>query len=567
MAVVNAQSLTSYLVENSFVSEKDVSDLNSLEVGNNKGSLLVQMGVISETDLSLAHSKRLSIPFISKADFPVEALLENILAYKYLKHNLILPIEITEDLLTVAVANPDNHNIEKALRLASGMKIKIGVSKESDIRESLEQLYGLGRSQMNQILEGVENLDDTISQDDIAHLKDMASEAPVVKLVNLVFKKAVELQASDIHIEPFANDLNIRYRVDGVLLASESPSSSMQAAIISRIKIMANLDIAERRLPQDGRLQIRLQGISTDLRVSTAPTVFGESLVIRLLYKENRSFNFNHLGFEQEQLAQYHSLLDMPHGVVLVTGPTGSGKTTSLYAGLNHLNESTRKIITVEDPVEYQLEGINQIQVKPQIDLTFATALRSIVRQDPDVILIGEMRDKETAEIAVQSALTGHLVLSTLHTNDAASSIMRLQDLGIPNYLINTVLNGVLAQRLVRRLCQNCRAPYTVSREDLSGLGLADFLSLIDEGTPEIELFRAQGCEQCNQTGYSGRIALIEVLHMNDKLRELVLQRTDSHQLSQFAAEEGMQTLFQDGLNKALKGVTSIEEVWRVTQI
>jgi general secretion pathway protein E len=567
LAVVDAQSLTSYLVENSFVSEKDISDLNSLEAGNNKGALLVQMGIISETDLSLAHSQRLSIPFISKADFPEEALLENILAYKYLKHNLILPIEITDDFLTVAVANPDNDNIEKALRLASGMKIKIGVSKESDILESLEQLYGLGRSQMNQILDSVENLDDTISQDDIAHLKDMASEAPVVKLVNLIFKKAVELQASDIHIEPFANDLKIRYRVDGVLLASESPSSAMQAAIISRIKIMANLDIAERRLPQDGRLQIRLQGISTDLRVSTAPTVFGESLVIRLLYKENRSFNFNHLGFEREQLAQYHSLLDLPHGVVLVTGPTGSGKTTSLYAGLNHLNESTRKIITVEDPVEYQLEGINQIQVKPQIDLTFATALRSIVRQDPDVILIGEMRDRETAEIAVQSALTGHLVLSTLHTNDAASSIMRLQDLGIPNYLINTVLNGVLAQRLVRRLCQHCRSPYSVSRENLSGLGLADFLSLIDKGASEIELFRAQGCEQCNGTGYSGRIALIEVLHMNDKLRELVLQRTDSHQLSQFAASEGMQTLFQDGLNKALKGVTSIEEVWRVTQI
>jgi general secretion pathway protein E len=335
----------------------------------------------------------------------------------------------------------------------------------------------------------------------------------------------------------------------------------LYAAVVSRIKIMANLDIAERRLPQDGRIKAKLRGVDTDLRVSTVPTLYGESLVMRLLYKENQSFKFEALGFDESQLDHFMKLLAMPHGILLVTGPTGSGKTTTLYAALNVLNESTRKILTVEDPVEYQIEGINQIQVKPQIGLTFANALRSIVRQDPDVILVGEMRDKETADIAVQSALTGHLVLSTLHTNDAASSITRLQDMGVAGYLVNSVVNGVLAQRLVRKLCTHCRVPYQATGEMLHDTGLDQ----LTEGNAAT-LYKPSGCAKCKGTGYSGRTALMEILQITDEIRELVLQHADAHHIYKLAIGQGMKSLYQDGLSKTLAGKTSLEEVLRVTQ-
>jgi general secretion pathway protein E len=389
----------------------------------------------------------------------------------------------------------------------------------------------------------------------------MASEAPVVRLVNLLIQRAVESRASDIHIEPFENRLRVRYRVDGVLQDVEAPPAHSTAAVISRFKIMAKLNIAERRLPQDGRIQLRIQGRELDLRVSTVPTLYGESVVLRLLDKGSVVLDFDALGFQGSTLERFLRVLELPHGIIVVTGPTGSGKSTTLYTALHKLNTPDRKIVTVEDPVEYQLEGINQIQVKPQIGLTFASALRSIVRQDPDVIMIGEMRDRETAGIAVQSALTGHLVLSTLHTNDAAGGVTRLLDMGVEDYLLTSTVNGILAQRLVRTLCKHCAEPYEAMPELIEELELHRF----SQGKP-VMLHRPVGCEHCNGIGYHGRAAIMEFLVVSDPIRRLVLQHTDAGSIQEQAQKEGMRIMYEDGLSKALSGLTTLEEVIRVSQ-
>jgi general secretion pathway protein E len=413
---------------------------------------------------------------------------------------------------------------------------------------------------MGQIVESIGLADDLTDEEQIQHLKELASEAPVIRLVNLMIARAVESRASDIHIEPFENRLKVRYRVDGVLHEVESPPSRLSAAVISRIKIMAKLNIAERRLPQDGRIQLRAQGKEIDLRVSTVPTLYGESVVMRILDKASVVLDFPVLGFSPRTLERFLQVLRMPHGIILVTGPTGSGKTTTLYTALQTINTSERKILTVEDPVEYQLEGVNQIQVKQQINLTFANALRAIVRQDPDVIMIGEMRDLETAGIAVQSALTGHLVLSTLHTNDAAGSVTRLLDMGVEDYLLTSTINGILAQRLVRLLCTHCRQPYPALPELVEELRLHRFSESRD-----LLLYKSVGCEQCAGTGYRGRAAIMEFLVMSDPLRRLVLKHADAGELQAVAQREGMDTMYEDGLRKAVAGVTTIEEVLRVT--
>ena len=372
--------------------------------------------------------------------------------------------------MIIAVKDPEDSFIVEALQLACGKEIvsKVGIAAEID--RALEQQYGEGKSQMGQISDNL-GLDE-IAEEDIEYLKDLASEAPVIKMVNLILQRALESRASDIHIEPFDSVLTVRLRIDGVLQDIEAPPVSSVAAVISRIKIMANLNIAERRLPQDGRIKLQMQGKELDLRVSTIPTMYGESVVIRLLDKENAVLDFAALGFTGENAKAYINLLARPNGIILITGPTGSGKSTTLYASLKHLNSPERKIITVEDPVEYQLDGINQFQAKPQIGLTFAAALRSIVRQDPDIIMIGEMRDIETAKIAVQSALTGHLVLSTLHTNDAAGGVTRLLDIGLEEYLLSSTVNGILAQRLVRKLCPSCSKKKLVTDEVIKQMNL-----------------------------------------------------------------------------------------------
>jgi general secretion pathway protein E len=392
---------------------------------------------------------------------------------------------------------------------------------------------------------------------DVERLRDLASEAPVIRLVNRMIERAVEQRASDIHIEPFEGRLRVRYRVDGMLGETEAPAEKLAAAIVSRIKIMARLNIAERRLPQDGRIKVVVRGKEFDLRISTTPSLHGESVVMRILDRDGAVLDFKALGFRDDTLKSYLSALERPHGILLVTGPTGSGKTTTLYTSLIRLNSPERKILTVEDPVEYQLDGVLQIQVKPEIDLTFARALRSFLRQDPDILMIGEIRDLETAQIGVQAALTGHLVLSTLHTNDAAGAIARLMDMGVPDYLLTSTINGVAAQRLVRKLCPDCRE---ASEPD------AELLARLDAGdNPPRVLYHAKGCDHCKGTGYAGRAALVEVLVMDDALRRLVLQRADAREIEKAAVEGGMRTLYQDGLLKAAAGVTSIEEVLRVT--
>jgi general secretion pathway protein E len=454
--------------------------------------------------------------------------------------------------------NPLDSFVIDALKLAIGKDIFVKVGLLSEIDVALEMQYGQGRSKMDKIVDdlGFEE----IGEEDLEHLKDLASEAPVIKMVNLIMQRAIELKASDIHIEPFEQSLKVRLRVDGVLQEIHAPPVKSTAAVISRIKIMSKLNIAERRLPQDGRIKVQMLGKELDLRVSTIPTMYGESVVIRLLDKENTVLDFEALGFSGKHLQQFKEVLALPHGIILITGPTGSGKSTTLYAALKQLNTSERKIITVEDPVEYQMEGVNQIQAKPQIGLTFASALRSIVRQDPDVIMIGEMRDLETARIAVQSALTGHLVLSTLHTNDAAGGVTRLLDMGLEEYLLTSTVNGILAQRLVRKLCPSCKQQYPAAEEIIREMNLERFQP---EG--DIIFYKPVGCKLCGGLGYRGRIAIIEFLPMTDPIRKLIMAHEEAGAIQKLAMQEGMATLYENGLDKVIQGITTLEEVLRVT--
>jgi general secretion pathway protein E len=524
-------------------------------------AVLLKLGVVSERDLAEALTDLWGLELVKADDYPVIPVLENTVSPRFLKDSQIVPLAEQDHELILAMADPADTYAISAMQLATGKRISARVGLASDIESAHERLYGGGKSAMGQIVESIEDSDNLADIDDIEHLRDLASEAPVVRLVNLMISKAVENRASDIHIEPFENRLKVRYRVDGVMREVESPPVRLSAAVISRIKIMAKLNIAERRLPQDGRIQLRVQGKEIDLRVSTVPTLHGESVVMRILDKGTVILDFANLGFSPDMLERFLGVLMLPHGILLVTGPTGSGKTTTLYTALQKLNTPERKILTVEDPVEYQLEGINQIQVKPQIDLTFANALRAIVRQDPDVIMIGEMRDLETAGIAVQSALTGHLVLSTLHTNDAASSITRLLDMGVEDYLLTSTINGILAQRLVRTLCPHCCQPYTALPEMVEELRLQQFAK-----AGSVQLLRPIGCSRCAGIGYLGRLAIMEFLVMTDPLRRLVLKHADASEIQEVARAEGMFTMYEDGLRKAVAGMTTIEEVIRVTQ-
>ncbi len=528
--------------------------------GENLDSLLVKLGLVSERDLAEALSTQLKLPLVQPADYPDTPVTNGGVSARFLKESRAIPLFEDEQGLTVAMANPTDDYVLAALRLATGKAVWPRVAMPSEWEAAFERVYGSGRSAMGQIVDSIGLADNLTDEEQIQHLKDLASEAPVIRLVNLMTARAVESRASDIHIEPFENRLKIRYRVDGVLREVESPPSRLSAAVISRIKIMAKLNIAERRLPQDGRIQLRAQGKEIDLRVSTVPTLWGESVVMRILDKASVVLDFAKLGFSSRTLKRFLDVLHQPHGIILVTGPTGSGKTTTLYTALQTINTPERKILTVEDPVEYQLEGVNQIQVKAQINLTFANALRAIVRQDPDVIMIGEMRDVETAGIAVQSALTGHLVLSTLHTNDAAGSITRLLDMGVEDYLLTSTINGILAQRLVRLLCTQCRQPYPALPELADELRLHRF-----SDTRDITLYKPIGCEQCGGTGYRGRAAIMEFLVMSDPLRRMVLKHADAGELQAAAQKEGMDTMYEDGLRKAVAGLTTIEEVLRVT--
>lgn len=521
------------------------------------GSILVKLGLVSERDVAESLSSQLGLPLAERQCFPDELPIDEQISHKFLRENRALILEEEDDYLTVIMADPQDRYVLEALALFTDKRIIPHIGIASEIDQAIEQRYRIQGATQG----AGDEIDSLQFLDDVEQLKELASEAPVIKLVNQLIQQAVEAGASDIHIEPFEGLLKVRYRVDGLLREVDAPPPRSTAAVISRIKIMANLNIAERRLAQDGRFKVRIRNKEIDLRVSTVPTMYGESVVLRLLHRDDVALDFSALGFSPELEGNMLDILALPHGILLVTGPTGSGKSTTLYAALMHLNTPERKILTVEDPVEYNIEGVNQMQVKPQIGLTFANALRSIVRQDPDVIMIGEMRDEETAAIAVQSALTGHLVLSTLHTNDAAGSITRLLDMGVEDYLLTSTVNAVLAQRLVRSPCHSCREPYTPMDEVVLRWGLRRFA-----GDSPITLYRAAGCEHCGHTGYSGRIAILELLMMTDPIKQLVLKHSDAGEIARAAADGGMRFMLDDGLRKAVAGETTLEEVRRVTQ-
>jgi general secretion pathway protein E len=550
-----------YLIESGRLKKTDLNRAEAFreQNGGDLITLLVRLGLVSERDVAEAESSLLDLPLISMADLPDEAPDIGKLSLRYLKQNLLLPVSISDTDMVVVMANPRDEFALKALAMASGKSISPQVGVASEIENGIEKLYGGGRSAMGQIIDTLGEGDDD-ALEDVEHLRDLASEAPVIRLVNLIMQRAVEARASDIHIEPFENRLKVRYRIDGVLQEVEAPPASSTAAVISRVKIMARLNIAERRLPQDGRIMHRVQGKELDLRVSTIPTSHGESVVMRILDRESIVLDFDALGFDEELKKEFVRDLEMPHGIILVTGPTGSGKTTTLYTALNQINTPARKIITVEDPVEYQLEGINQIQAQSSIGLDFAHALRAIVRQDPDVIMIGEMRDLETARIAIQSALTGHLVLSTIHTNDAAGGITRMLDMGVEDYLLTSTVNAILAQRLVRTLGKGARESVQLLPEVAAEMGFGGFLD-----QDSYTVFRPVASEE-NPTGYYGRTTILELLQMSDSIRRLIMQQATSGEIHEQAVNQGMRTMYQDGLIKCLQGVTTLEEVLRVTQ-
>jgi general secretion pathway protein E len=520
-------------------------------------SLLVRLGMVSERAMAKALAEVLNLKLCKTADYPDQPVSEAEVSPRFLHDQDIVPVAWDDGMLMLAMFNPTSAFTIDAIGLCCNAQVQPCVGVKGEIQKSLQRLYDQRPSDDGDDLFGA----DSISDQDVDKLRDMASEAPVIRLVNQMIQRAVDYRASDIHIEPFETQLKIRNRVDGVLRDDSSPAPSMAPAIISRVKIMAGLDIAERRLPQDGRINLRVQGGDLDVRVSTMPTMFGESVVMRLLHREAVSLDFDSLGFSEEQKRRIGEALEMPNGMIMVTGPTGSGKTTTLYTAMHCLNTEERKIITVEDPVEYNLEGINQIQVNPTIGLTFSSALRSIVRQDPDVIMVGEMRDLETAKICVQSALTGHLVLSTLHTNDAAGSLTRLREMGVEDYLLNSTVNMAMAQRLVRLLCQDCRESYTPNEAQIREFMLDKFAI-----AEQLRLYRPLGCDNCAGTGYRGRIAIIEMLQMTDTIRDLVQQQAGAGQIEAAAREEGMYSMFEDGCMKAVQGLTTVEEVLRVTQ-
>jgi general secretion pathway protein E len=480
---------------------------------------------------------------------------------RFIRENLIVLLEYKNNLLKVAMANPGDKGTIDALKVSVSEDVMVFVADQGLLSDYIAKFYGQETQNINRIIEDMGTTDLEFlgeEEEDIGHLKDLASEAPIIKLVNMVINRAVESRASDIHIEPFEDELKVRYRIDGVLHDIESIPKKLQAAILSRLKIMAKLNIAEKRLPQDGRIKLKVAEKDIEFRVSTIPVLYGEGVVMRILQKEGITIDLNLLGFSEQTLQTFNHLIKKPNGIVLVTGPTGSGKTTTLYGALDKINTPDKKIITVEDPIEYQLNGVNQIQMKPQIGLNFATTLRHIVRHDPDIIMIGEIRDLETAEIAIQSALTGHLVFSTLHTNDAPSAVTRLLDMGVESFLLSSTIRGVLAQRLVRVICPVCKIvdPAPAVQEELIHLRMGNITTL----------YKGTGCEHCAHTGFYGRIGIFELFIVDDEIRRMILNKEDAQKMREVAKQHGMKTLLDDGLEKVRDAHTTLNEVLRVTQ-
>ena len=557
-------SLAEKLVEQKLLSDEEMERVAKLrdEQQAPLTRLIVELGFLSEDDLLPVLQNHFDLPLVSLKDQPATPLpveFDPGIA-EFLRMARMVPFKVEGRELLVAITDPLDISRLHALEVAAGIRVKPVLAKEKEITARIEALFGSGASGDSSQTSAAREIEGAVNEEDVAHLRDMASEVPVIRLVNQMLVRALESRASDVHIEPFENQLKVRYRIDGILHEVEAPPRQLKAAVISRLKILAQLNIAERRLPQDGRIKIRLAGKDVDLRISTVPTMYGESVVIRLLERAQIFTQLNALGFPPGVLEHFNEMIAKPHGMILVTGPTGSGKTTTLYGALQKINDPGKKIITIEDPVEYQLSGVNQIQVKPQIGLTFANGLRSIVRQDPDVIMVGEIRDAETAEIAVQAALTGHLVFSTLHTNDAAGAISRLLEMGVQDYLLASSLLGVLAQRLVRRLCPSCR-----NEVPFAGFDGEDPRSGHNGEAPRT-VWEAIGCEACSMTGYLGRVGIFELLPATSEMCKVIVQRADAGTIRNLAVQSGMRLLREDGWEKVRQGVTTLAEVLRVTR-
>jgi type IV pilus assembly protein PilB len=561
------------LVNDRIISKDDLEKALDMQEKDNSslGRVLVDMGLATEWEMAAAIGKQLNVPFITLSHYDIDRQVIESIPEEIVRKYKIVPVDKTGDTLTVALSDPSNIYLQDELRLLTKCKIIPVISFESDIMEAINHYYSdNGSSKYEEMLKDITDQDMEIIREETSleyqsedgkpedeELSVDVNDAPVIQLVNLIISEAIKAGASDIHVEPYEKNLRLRYRIDGVLQEMTPPPKKFQNAIISRIKILSEMDIAEKRLPQDGRFKVRMENRNIDFRVSSCPLPNGEKVVIRILDASTLKMNLEDLGFESHITLRFNEQIHKPWGMALITGPTGSGKSTTLYCALSTINDIRKNICTIEDPIEYQLKGINQVQAKPDIGLNFAAGLRSFLRQDPDIIMVGEVRDLETAEIAVRAALTGHLVLSTLHTNDAPSTITRLTDMGVEPFLVTASLIMVVAQRLVRRICSNCKEEYVPTPEML--------ISIDTDPNAGIKLYRGAGCNICRGTGYKGRVALYELMVISDRIREMVIQSASLIQLKQASIQENMETLRKAGIRKILEGMTTIEEVLGVT--
>jgi type IV pilus assembly protein PilB len=567
MVINQRKSLGESLVEQKIISDDQLQSAQkeSGKTGESLTRTLIKLKLVTEDAVSAFFEQQLGIPRVDLKSYLIDPKILSLVPESLAKKHTIIPLFKTGDTLTIATADPLNVFAIDEIRIKTKSNVEPAVATETDIKEAINQYYRVGGSiedviksmdvQSLVIEEGKEEKEEV---DDTEKLRNIAEEAPIIKLVNLIILQAIREKASDIHVEPEDDRLVVRYRVDGILHEQVTIPKQMQAAVLSRIKIMSDMNIATKRVPQDGRFKLNIEGSKIDMRVSALPTVYGENIVMRILETSSILIGLERLGFNESNLENFRSLIVKPHGIILVTGPTGSGKTTTLYSALNVIDTPDKNIITVEDPVEYQLKRVRQSQINLKAGMTFATGLRSILRQDPDVIMVGEIRDLETAEISVQAALTGHLVFSTLHTNDAPSSLTRLVDMGVEPFLISSSVNAIIAQRLVRKICKDCKRSYVPSKEILDRLG-----EQLPKGG---KFYRGEGCKSCKNTGYKGRIGIFEMLMLNDKIRDMILTKVSSTQIKAVAQESGMKTLREDGIEKVLDGSTTIDEVIRVTQ-
>ncbi|MGC9102974.1 type IV-A pilus assembly ATPase PilB [Desulfurella multipotens] len=562
MAQANRQLLgTMLLYENKITQEQLEKALQKqAQTGERLGKILIEEHFITEDELLEFLSKKYGLETIDLSKIQPQKEAINSIPSEVVRKHRIFPFAIDNNTLKIALFNAENVFLIDEIRFLTGKKISVYLAKESQINEYLIRYYGTAKDLEVLVKHVTDNFDDSVEQIESLDFDEAVNfdEAPIIKLANSILESAVKEGASDIHLEPYENTFRVRFRIDGKAKTVNTPPKTIASNLITRFKIMSKLNIAEKRLPQDGRIRIKALGKLIDLRVSTVPTVFGEKLVMRLLDRENIKVSLDNLNMRQLDLQRFRNAINLPNGVVIVTGPTGSGKSTTLYAALNELNRDDRNIMSVEDPVEYNLEGINQVQVKEDIGLTFSSALRAFLRQDPDIIMVGEIRDTETAEIAIRAALTGHLVLSTLHTNDSVSAITRLVDMGIDRYLIASSLRLVLAQRLVRKICPYCKQPINLPKEVLLKAGF------LESDLDNLKIFKGKGCSHCLDTGYKGRMAIFEVLPITDEIREMIINGKPENDIRQRALEQGMLTLKQDGLQKVKQGITTLEEVLSV---